>query len=235
MIVSIDVGIKNLAICVLKDKSIVLWKLINISYGSNMCLSIINELDDIYDIIKDSIILIERQMTKKMCNIQCYLEMYFRLKNFTSVIIYSPKYKLAGSGKENSGKGKQNYNARKKAAISLCEEWINKNKQNEDIDKIWKETKKKDDIADTLLMAISYLDNPIEDIVNIKKKIVARKPTLKQSKGKYSKSNIKYLLQQFPIEKRTELDIDKKLKTNINRLWKTFNDCINELEIEIND
>lgn len=231
MIVSIDVGIKNLALCVLNNQSIIFWKLINLTYGPSTCLSIINELDNIYDKINGSNILIERQMTKKMCNIQCYLEMYFRLKQFPSVIIYSPKYKLAGSGQENSGKGKSNYNARKKAAISLCNEWLYKNKQTEEIEQLWKNTKKKDDIADALLMAISYINNPIEDIVHIKKKIVARKPTIKQSKGKYSKSNIKYLLQQISKENRLEANIDKKLKTNIIRYWKNFDECINDLEL----
>lgn len=231
MIVSIDVGIKNLALCVLENNSIIFWKLINLTYGKNVCLSIINELDEIYNKISNATILIERQITRKMCNIQCYLEMYFRLKNFPSVIIYNPKYKLAGSGQENSGKGKNNYNARKKAAINLCHEWLDKNKQTEEIELLWKNTKKKDDIADTLLMAISYINNPVEDITIVKKKIIARKPTIKQLKGKYSKSNIKYLLQQMPSEKRLEINIDKKLKTNIIRYWKNYEDCIAELDL----
>ena len=229
MLVSIDVGIKNMAVCVIENNTIIAWKIINISYGPSICKSIIDEFDDLYDTIKGSDIVIERQMTKKMCNIQCYLEMYFRMKGFSSVVIYSPKHKLSGSGKENSGKGKNKYNDRKNAAISLCSDWLKSNPQSDEITDIWEKTKKKDDIADTLMMAIAYYEKPVKDCLTIKKKIVARKPTAKQLKGKYSKSNIKYLLQQTPCNERQESKITKKLQQCILKFWKTFDDCLYEL------
>ena len=104
MFVSIDVGIKNLAVCVLEQNKILLWKVLNISYGTDLCTSVIKAFDEMESQISGATILIERQMTRKMCNIQCYLEMYFRMKGHTEVILYSPKYKLTGTGKENSGK-----------------------------------------------------------------------------------------------------------------------------------
>jgi hypothetical protein len=232
MLVSIDVGIKNLALCVLDKETIIQWKLINLTYGTDLCTSIIQALNPIQETLEGSTIVIERQMTKKMCNIQCYLEMYFRLKNFPSVIIYSPKYKLAGSGQENSGKGKNLYNARKKASISLCKEWLEKHPQASWVNELWTKTKKKDDISDAFMMALAYQENPICDATQIKKKICARKPTAKQqTKGNYSKSNIKYLLQQLPQENRCESKIDKKLQKNIYKFWPTFADCCNDLQI----
>jgi len=234
MFVSIDVGIKNLALCVLDGDIILQWKLINLTYGKDICTSIIHAMDTLLESIQGATIIIERQMTKKMCNIQCYLEMYFRLKNFPSVIIYSPKYKLAGSGQENSGKGKSLYNARKKASISLCKEWLEKHPQEPWVDELWKKTKKKDDISDAFMMAIAYQENPICDITQINKKICARKPTIKQqTKGVYSKSNIKYLLHQMPLDKRQESYLDKKLKKNIDKFWPSIQECLNELELHI--
>lgn len=232
MFVSIDVGIKNLALCVLDKENILQWKLINLTYGTDLCTSVIHALDSIVESLQGATIIIERQMTRKMCIIQCYLEMYFRLKQFTSVIIYSPKYKLAGSGKENSGKGL--YQARKKASVQLCKEWLDKHPQSDWVHDLWNKTKKKDDISDAFMMAIAYQENPILDATQVVKKICARKPTAKQqSKGNYSKSNIKYLLQQLPEENRCETKIDKKLQKNIQKFWPSFEVCCNNLQIMV--
>lgn len=194
MYVAIDVGIKNLAICLLEESSIHSWMLINLMYGTDLCTAVIRALDPLLTKIpENATIIIERQMTRKMTNIQCYLEMYFRLKGLT-VIIYSPKYKLAGTGKENSGRG--NYRARKKASIELCCQWLEQNPQEPSILELWTKAKKKDDLSDTLAMAIAYISHPTPD-PTIVKPVKARKPTLKQEqKGAYSKANIKYLLQQ---------------------------------------
>lgn len=234
MLVSIDVGIKNLALCVLDVDTIIKWDLVNLTYGNDLCTSIINALEPLLDSIRGSTVVIERQMTKKMCNIQCYLEMYFRLKGFSSVIIYSPKHKLAGSGQENSGKGKQLYNARKKASVTLCKEWLESHPQEAWVHELWTKTKKKDDISDAFMMANAYQENPVLDATQVVKKICARKPTPKQqSKGNYSKSNIKYLLQQIPEENRCETKIDKKLLKNIPKFWPSFEVCCNNLQITV--
>ena len=227
-ILAIDVGIKNLAFCVLENSiTIVSWKVINIGYGNDICKSLIKEFDGLYELFKDSIVLIERQMTRKMTNIQCYIEMYFRMKEFKEVIIYSPVYKLHGTGQENSGGGKKRYGARKQAAIDISKEWLDKHPQEEWVGDLWKATKKKDDLSDTLCMAISYIKNPVKDHTNIFKKVNARKPTAKQeSLGNYSKSNIKYLLSQNP-----KRPFQKKLEKAIQKYYKTFDLCIKDLEV----
>ena len=92
MLLSIDVGFKNMAICGLSKNEITLWQIINLTYGNDACTSIISAFDQLHEKIKDATIVIERQMTRKMTNLQCYLEMYFRIKGH-SVIIYSPKHK----------------------------------------------------------------------------------------------------------------------------------------------
>ncbi len=226
MIVSIDVGIKNLAVCVVDDNTIILWKIINISYGSDMCKAIINEFDTFKDLIEGAVILIERQMTRKMTNIQCYIEMYFRMLKFKDVIIYNPTYKLSGTGKENSGGGL--YRARKQASVEVCKEWLDTHSQEEWVSALWKNTKKKDDLADTLCMIISYIKNPVLDKSNVVKQVNARKPTARQeSSGNYSKSNIKYLLQKHPVDK----SIPAKLGKAILKFWKNIEACLDELQI----
>jgi hypothetical protein len=222
-ILAIDVGIKNLAFCVLEDThKIIEWKVINIG-GNDICKSIIKEFNNLYDIFQNSVVLIERQMTRKMTNIQCYIEMYFRMKDFKEVYIYSPVYKLHGTGKENSGGGKKRYGKRKQAAIDLSKEWLEKNPQEPWVDTLWKTTKKKDDLSDTLCMVISYIKKPIKN--ETLKICNARKPTAKQeSTGNYSKSNIKYLLLQ-------KKPITKKLEKAIQKHYKTLENCISELEV----
>lgn len=240
MIVSIDVGIKNLAVCVLEEhqNTIVIWKVLNISYGTDLCTSIIQAFEEMKDAIKDATILIERQMTKKMCNIQCYLEMYFRMKGHKQVVIYSPTHKLSGTGKENKGAGKKMYYARKKAAVELCKEWMEQHPQEKWVGELWSKTKKKDDLSDTLCMTLSYIQNPVADPSTVaKKKVMARKPTARQDAlGKYSKSNIKYLLQNYPKQKTLEGGdalpvISKKLEKCVVKFWPNLETCMKELAL----
>lgn len=230
MIVAIDVGIKNLAICVTDTNKILLWKVINISYN-NICSSIIEEFDDFYDIIKGAVILIEKQMTRRMCIIQAYIEMYFKMKDFKEVIIYNAICKLAGTGKENTGRGKIRYYARKNAAIELCNEWLKEHPQEEWVDSLWNSTKKKDDLADTLCMAVSYMKSPIQKFLPTKT-IRSRKPTIKQNaSGRYSKSNIKYFLENNKSLTGEKPVISKKLEKCVLKFWKSLDICIKELGI----
>lgn len=233
MIVSIDVGMKNLAICVLDSEAskIQAWHLINLMYGTDLCSAVIQAMDPMLSTLSsDTTIVIERQMTRKMTNIQCYLEMYFRLKGY-SVIIYSPKYKLAGTGKENSGKGKALYTARKKASIELCRQWLETHLQEDAILERWTKTKKKDDLSDTLAMAIAYLAHPRSDPTLVKE-VRARKPTLKQQqKGVYSKANIKYLLQQSLKGGDLSPTLDKKVEKSILKFWPNLEACRAEFQI----
>lgn len=225
MLLSIDVGFKNMAICGLNNDSITLWQIVNLTYGTDPCTSIIYAFDALQDKITSYKIVIERQMTRKMTNIQCYLEMYFRMKGH-SVIIYSPKHKLAGSGKENSGKGKGMYQARKKASIQLCQEWLDAHPQEDWVMELWKSTKKKDDISDALMMALAYQSHPTEDVVGQVKKVIARKPTVLQEKrGNYSKSNLKYLLADY----KDGSPVSKKIEKAILKFWPDLNTCLKDL------
>ena len=236
MIVSIDVGIKNLALCALDNDTIVLWKVVNVGYNKDICSAIIAEFDEFYEKIKGATVLIEKQMTRKMCVVEAYIEMYFRMKGFEKVIIYNASCKLSGTGKENSGKGKGKYFARKKASIDLCKEWLEKNPQLDWVNAIWKATAKKDDLADTLCMNLSYIKYPIESTTSVvhTSEVRARKPTLRQEgMGKYSKSNIKYLLQNITKFENGMPVITKKIEKSMLKFWKTLELCVKDLKLPL--
>lgn len=229
-LLSIDVGIKNLAVCLLEGDHIRMWRVINLNYDKDPCHAIMNSFGDIPP---EATVIIERQMTRKMTNIQCYLEMYFRMKGHKSVIIYSPKHKLAGT---NSGTGRGMYSARKKAAVELCKEWLEAHPQEGgESEKAWKEAKKRDDLADTLCQALAFQQNPVTDPTTVDKMVNARKPTARQdATGKYSKSNIKYLLQQ--MNRQTTIDggtalpvVGKKLEKCVLKFWPNLEACMEEL------
>lgn len=199
MLLSIDVGIKNLAICILNtEKDIIYWKVLTLSQnkGEDQCHCLIRTLDVELDYELNTV-LIEKQPARnnKMRIIEALLNAYFVIKQPSAkVLIYSSKHKLGS----NTFRGKSGYTERKRLSIARTTEYLKK------IESKWlkefSESKKKDDYADSLLQALSYLKDPllkeIEEL-NLKTvvKIVARAPTEKQKKSKnYSKSNIKYCI-----------------------------------------
>ena len=57
------------------------------------------------------------------------------------------------------------------------------------------ETKKKDDLADTVMQAISFTKRiePIQSVSKKSKNLVPRKPNENQKRTRYSKSNLAYI------------------------------------------
>lgn len=184
---SFDIGIVNLACCLLDENhTILLWNLMNIS-GSTVdkqCENLIMELDKInYDSLEepyDITVVIERQPSKnpKMRVISGQIQMYFCLEKYyfkqnkptnttivSKVVFYSPKHKLRCYKKETGDpeivekKYKSAYTARKKLAIQHCSIMIRRpGKQKQCfIDFFDKNKSKADDAADSMLQGISYI------------------------------------------------------------------------------
>lgn len=174
-VLSIDVGIKNLAICLIDGRSLVVhcWDLIELSVKSqNYAAAVKHALDEyMFDqttnlILEDKRfdkIIIESQpgRNKRMLGIQHFIHMYFVCNAQTCkapVIIFSPRNKLAGSGMENKGRSAKQYRARKKASVTLCLQWLEEHKH---VNAAWlalltRRGVKKDDYADTLNQALAY-------------------------------------------------------------------------------
>ena len=178
-VLSFDIGTKNLSYCIIDYKSvesydILDWNVLDISTKSkkkNIYLLAENIITifDTYDIFKsvDSVI-IENQPCMKnpaMKSIQIIVFTYFMMHkkttNIQNVILVSPKTKFnCYSGPEDIicvDHLKSAYSRRKKKAIICCNYIINNTAT---INKKWMEvfakTKKKDDLADSFLLNLTY-------------------------------------------------------------------------------
>jgi hypothetical protein len=174
VILSFDIGIVNMAYCLIDedDENVIDWECFSIK-GSTMeqqCRKLASKLDDVnfhnnsgYDMT----ILIERQpkINAKMRVIEGYILMYYVLRggNHKKIITYSPKHKLkcyvAPTDNPIVLKCKPgNHYYRKRLGIEHCRRILNGDKKySEKIKNIFDKSKKKDDLADTMLQALSYI------------------------------------------------------------------------------
>ena len=91
--------------------------------------------------------------------------------------------------------------------------------------------KKKDDLADTVMQAISYTKR-VEPLPKSKKaldkKIVPRKPNDNQKRTKYSKSNLAWIYKnKSPCE---DLESNKRFMKDLKRYYKSIDDLIKEMD-----
>jgi hypothetical protein len=176
---SFDIGEINMAYCMINNKSkIIRWGTFSISASTyeQKCLKLIKELDILQ--LEDTqnlplIIIVEQQpkINAKMRVIEGSLIMYYtmkkmmaqsvnRLLNVVKIISYSPKYKLKCYTplKEDAPivlKCKEGYYKRKKLSVEHCRRLLPRNNQN--WIEMFEKHKKKDDMSDTFLQALSYM------------------------------------------------------------------------------
>jgi hypothetical protein len=89
--------------------------------------------------------------------------------------------------------------------------------------------KKKDDLADSLLQALSFIDKrPGEGTTEIprksQKKASPRKPTHNQMRTKYSKANLAWLV-------KTGAKQDARFKKDLSRYYSSLDELKNEFKI----
>jgi hypothetical protein len=161
MILSFDVGIKNLAYCLIdNDKTILDWNILNCDSG-NTILAMLEHLDSNPYLLEADTILIEKQpsFNPKMRIIATSLYVYFTLRiqhemsRRVKILFYSAKHKLKNctiTGITGSTK----YLRNKKLAIEYTKQLL--------VDTPWltffMSNKKKDDLADSYLQALSYIN-----------------------------------------------------------------------------
>jgi len=172
IILSIDVGIRNLAYIIIKVNSnieheILKWdvlelidknekanKVQNTYIGKSLC----RQFDTILPNYSIDIILIENQIGKnaiKMKTIQGMINMYFVMREYDicKILNYNAVHKL----KPFIQNKKTTYNERKKLSKKvtqcLCENYYD-----ETISQFYKSFKKKDDLADCLLQCLDYIN-----------------------------------------------------------------------------
>lgn len=159
MILSFDIGIKNMAYCLMLSKDEILsWEIVPIEGKGIHELSedIISQLDLLFSSLDIQDILIENQPCFKaptMKSIQMIVFTYFKIKFPQSKIHFcsaSNKLKLCDDAKSVKT---MTYTQRKKLAIQMAESYI----VQEEFANMYKCSKKKDDLADSYLQAVYFI------------------------------------------------------------------------------
>ena len=229
MLLSIDVGIRNLAMCLIneEDKKIIEWDVSGVppEHKDGLFVSLRDHLDKKPWILNAKTILIEKQpgKNKTMKSVENFLHSYFIIKlKESETIIYDARHKVP----DVVGSGKALYRQRKQTAITRCEEMITNGININWLD-MFKKSKKKDDLADTYLQGLSYINRIIpKQIEKPKKGIKPRKPTENQKETKYSKSNLAWFFKNHTLE---QLEKNKRFQKDLKRYYSD----VKELEKDI--
>ena len=229
MLLSIDVGIRNLAMCLIneEDKKIIEWDVSGVppKHKDGLFVSLRDHLDKKPWILNAKTILIEKQpgKNKTMKSVENFLHSYFIIKlKESETIIYDARHKVP----DVVGSGKALYRKRKQTAITRCEEMITNGINVNWLD-MFKKSKKKDDLADTYLQGLSYINRIIpKQVENPKKGVKPRKPTENQKETKYSKSNLAWFFKNHTLE---QLEKNKRFQKDLKRYYSD----VKELEKDI--
>ena len=234
MILSIDVGIKNLAMCLLdedKNNLVVEWDVDGIppQHKDGVYVSMRDHLDARPWVLNAKTILIEKQpdRNKKMVSVMHFLYAYFIIKcPKAETILYDARHKIP----DVAGPGKAQYNKRKKVSIERCEDFIRSNSVNSHWIDTFVKSKKKDDLADTVMQALSFVNRREVLPASQKKKstkLVARRPNENQKATKYSKSNLAWIyLNKVECE---VLENNKRFMKDLKRYYRNLSELIKDI------
>ena len=231
MILSIDVGIKNLAMCLLNETTnlVVEWDVSGVppQHTDGIYVSLRKHLDARPWVLGADTILIEKQpdRNKKMVSVMHFLHAYFIIKNPNAeTIIYDARHKIP----DVAGPGRAQYLKRKKVSIERCEEFIRRDETNAHWLDTFLKSKKKDDLADTVMQALSFV-NRVEVTATTKKpkkstKLVPRRPNENQKASKYSKSNLAWIYLNDEKCAKT-----KRFEKDLKRYYRDLDDLVKEM------
>jgi hypothetical protein len=175
-------------------------------------------------VLEAKTVLIEKQPDRNrgMKGIENLLHTYFLVKE-KDVVIWDARHKIP----DHAGAGKAMYAKRKKASIERARAFIAGTGPNENWVKFFDDHKKKDDLADTVMQALSFIEkrpggNSSDGTGTHKpKKAVPRKPTENQKNTKYSKANLAYIL-------KTGGKQDARFKKDLARYYSSIDELISE-------
>jgi hypothetical protein len=191
-LLSIDVGIKNLAMCLIdpKTKKIYEWDVSGVppQHSGGLFLSMKKHLDArpwARQMSKTVIIEKQPDKNKGIKSVEHFLHTYF-LCHGQEVIIWDARHKIP----DIAGPGRARYIERKKASVERCRTFIQAT--NPDWVEHFDKHKKKDDLADTCMQALSFIDRQPET-PTVEKKPKPRKPTENQTRTQYSRANLAWL------------------------------------------
>jgi hypothetical protein len=222
MLLSIDVGIKNLAMCLMNPdtRKISQWEVAGIpplhADGIFPCMK--KHLDERPWVLEATTVLIEKQPDKNkgIKAVEHFLHAYFLIKDKT-VIIYDARFKIP----DVAGPGKAKYIERKRVSVERCREFVTET--NADKLEYFEKHKKKDDLADTVMQALSFIDRIVVEPKKAKK-LTPRKPTENQKDSRYSKANLAWLV-------KTGAKQDARFKKDLGRYYSSVEELKKEFSI----
>lgn len=223
MILSIDCGIKNLAMCLIdpSTKKIHQWDVSGVppKHADGIFPCLVRHLKEKPWTLEARTVVIEKQPDRNrgMKGVENLLHTYF-LVHEKDVVIWDARHKIP----DFAGPGKVMYAKRKKASIERARAFIAATGPNQDWVSFFDRHAKKDDLADTVMQALSFIDKRPTPTEPVKAKRVApRKPTENQTRTKYSKANLAWLV-------KTNAKQDARFKKDLARYYQS----IDELKAE---
>ena len=230
MLLSIDCGIKNLAMCLIDSttKKIHQWDVSGVPpmHADGIFPCLVRHLNEKPWILDATTVIIEKQpdRNRSMKAVENLLHTYFLVKDpGRSVIIWDARHKIP----DVAGAGKARYAQRKKTSIERARKFIAGDGPNKELVPFFDAHKKKDDLADTVMQALSFIDKrPVETPekpVKVKK-VSPRKPTENQTRTKYSKANLAWLV-------KTGAKQDARFKKDLARYYRSLDELISEFKL----
>jgi hypothetical protein len=229
MILSIDCGIKNLAMCLINpvDRKIQHWDVSGVPplHADGIFPCMVRHLDAKPWILEARTVVIEKQPDKNrgMKGIENLLHTYFLVKQ-KEVVIWDARHKIP----DFAGPGREMYAKRKKASIERARAFITATGTNKEWVPFFDKHTKKDDLADTVMQALSFIDKrPAADpAVPVKaKKVSPRKPTENQTRTKYSKANLAWIV-------KTGAKQDARFRKDLARYYQSIDELKTEFCIK---
>ena len=231
-ILSFDVGIVNLAYCIFDTDvcKILHWEVISLENNNNynkIYINLIKQLDQRPHLLTDiNMVIIEKQpsFNPKMRIIAGCLQTYFIIRGIVdkpvtpikAVNFFSPKHKLkcyTGPELDLDSSTKSKYSRTKKMGIMICRSKLTEYSESEENIHLFENSKKKDDLSDCYLQAVTYamFEKLIQGTAS--SKVILPKPVAKITKTQI-KDQLKELLTTSNEILFNEL-INDQLKNNI--------------------
>ncbi len=224
MIVSIDVGRKNLALCGLahggcrsgKEDVIRQWTVTACDPTPAGIAAVLQGLAWCLDCTE---VVVERQPPKNptMCRLQHYIEMFFAMHG-KPVTVQDAKHKLAFAASTAWWPEDQatswTYHARKKLAVATAAGFLEGTPQPSELKDLFRQSRKKDDLADSLLQAQAFAHNvlPLRNAA-AERPAKPRKPTAKQLESrKFTKAHLAWFFRGVPRHRAAGVVVAHKLE-----------------------
>ena len=231
MILSIDCGIKNLAMCLIDptNKKIKHWDVSGVPpmHADGVFPCLVRHLNERPWVLESSTVVIEKQpdRNRSMKAVENLLHTYFLVKSpEREVVIWDARHKIP----DVAGAGKARYAQRKKASIERARKFIEATDVNRDLVPFFDSHKKKDDLADTVMQALSFIDKRPGEASGASppkaKRVSPRKPTDNQTRTKYSKANLAWLV-------KTGAKQDARFKKDLARYYRSIDELKAEFSI----